>query len=243
MYPMTIPTQGVDFTSVQGPGDDVLPRNEVSGYSLVSRVGEVVIQAFVDTSEFSEVRDEITQKDALPGTGSANMIIERKPAYHDWATATVGMLAIARKNRNDIWRRNLAAESATPVIVCASCMTARDEKDFFFAGVVRTKSVMPPDDGIGPQVDEFFTLAIGGQVTVLNNCGERLSAGDWVAWTLDQSAGVESSDKGEALVKRQKLGVRRIGLLKVPSCNHPKVIGRVMQFARTGEPVDILLKQ
>ena len=35
-------------------------------------------------------------------------------------------------------------------------------KNFYFAGVCRSKSVRPIDDGVGPSVDEFFTLAIGG---------------------------------------------------------------------------------
>ena len=54
------------------------------------------------------------------------------------------------------------AESSTPVVGCASCLGYKDEHDFFFAGVCRSKSVIPPDDGVGPQVDETFTLSIGG---------------------------------------------------------------------------------
>jgi hypothetical protein len=79
-----------------------------------------------------------------------------------------------------------------------------DEKNYFFAGVVRSKSVRNPDDGIGkqlvhpipttfailfhfpnrlwhnhvpftgPQTDEFFTLSIGGMVTMLNNSGSPI---------------------------------------------------------------------
>ena len=118
MYPMTIPTQGVDFTSVQGPGDDRLPSNEVSGYSLVSRVGEVVIQAFVDTAEFATVPEDMYTDHvdgvAAPGAPGGGTKVETKPMYHDWATVTPGMLTVARKDRTDTWRRNLSAEAATP---------------------------------------------------------------------------------------------------------------------------------
>lgn len=248
MYPMTIPTQGVDFTSVQGPGDDRLPSNEVSGYSLVSRVGEVVVQAFVDTAEFGTVPEDMhlnhvngSAPSHAVGTGGK---IENKPMYHDWATVTPGMLTVARKDRTDTWRRNLAAEAATPVTACASCLTSAHEKDFFFAGVARTKSIIPPDDGIGPQVDEFFTLFIGGQATILNTSGSRLSAGDWIAWTFDIRDSKENSSVTTNNAKRVKLGnCRRIGIKKVPNSTHPKCIGRAMGFAKTGETFDVLLKQ
>ena len=48
----------------------------------------------------------------------------------------------------------MAAETAVPVIACAACLPAAEEKNFFFAGVARSKSVRGPDDGIGPSVDE-----------------------------------------------------------------------------------------
>ena len=41
-----------------------------------------------------------------------------------------------------------------PVIGCAACLGPRDEKDFFFAGICRSKTVRGPDDGVGPSVDE-----------------------------------------------------------------------------------------
>ena len=35
-----------DFQSYMGPGDRALPMTEVSGYQPVSRIGEVVMNAF-----------------------------------------------------------------------------------------------------------------------------------------------------------------------------------------------------
>ena len=46
----------------------------------------------------------------------------------------------------------------------------------FTAGVCRSKSVRGPDDGVGPTVDEFFTLSLGGMVTVSAPTFASLSA-------------------------------------------------------------------
>tara|TARA_B110001452_G_scaffold209540_1_gene179845 strand:- start:8495 stop:8659 length:165 start_codon:yes stop_codon:yes gene_type:complete len=37
---------GNDFQSYMGPGDKNLPNSEVTGYQPVSRIGEVVMNAF-----------------------------------------------------------------------------------------------------------------------------------------------------------------------------------------------------
>lgn len=46
----TLPRQamisGNDFQSYMGPGDKNLPNSEVTGYQPVSRIGEVVMNAF-----------------------------------------------------------------------------------------------------------------------------------------------------------------------------------------------------
>ena len=116
------------------------------------------------------------------------------------ATVTPGMLCVSRKERNTTFRNLLAAETATPVVACAACLGADDMRNFFFAGVARSKSVRPVDDGAGPQIDEvrgvswglsglawlicalpssqYFTLAIGGMVSVLNNSGSPVYPGD-----------------------------------------------------------------
>jgi len=74
------------------------------------------------------------------------------------------MICLARKKRTAVFRQYVAAETAVPVIGCAAGLPMSEEKNFFFAGVARSKSVREPDDGIGPKVDEFFTLSIGGMV-------------------------------------------------------------------------------
>ena len=93
-------------------------------------------------------------------------VYEHKPHFHEWATALPGMICVSRKARNATFRNYVAAETATPTVACCACLGADDMKNFYFAGVCRSKSVRPIDDGVGPSVDEFFTLAIGGMVRV-----------------------------------------------------------------------------
>ena len=74
--------------------------------------------------------------------------------FHEWATVQPGMICLARKKRTAQFRQYVAAETAAPVIACAACLPASEEKNFYFAGVARSKSVRGPDDGIGPSMDE-----------------------------------------------------------------------------------------
>ena len=132
------------FRSYMGPGDKDLPRaNEVQGYQPVSRIGEVVMNAFVDAYEHQVLKG-----------GSQNDANDEVPAFYEWATIQPGMLTLARKKRTAQYRQFHAAETAMPVIGCAACLTPKDEKDYFFSGVCRSKTARTPDDGIGPTVDE-----------------------------------------------------------------------------------------
>ena len=130
------------FRSYMGPGDKDLPRaNEVQGYQPVSRIGEVVMNSFIDAYEH-QVLKKINDAD------------DEVPAFHEWATVQPGMICLARKKRTAQYRQFHAAETAMPVIGCAACLVPDDEPNFFFAGVCRSKTVRGPDDGIGPSVDE-----------------------------------------------------------------------------------------
>lgn len=153
----------------------------------------------------------------------------------EWATALPGMICLSRKARNATFRNYLAAETATPVIACCACLTHDDARNFYFAGVCRSKSVRPIDDGSGPQVDEFFTLAIGGMATILNNSKDAIFPGDMIEWTFF-SEGNQSAKN-----KRHKGNPRRIGI-RTASPTSERVIGRCLSFAKAGETVDILLK-
>lgn len=112
-----------------------------------------------------EIKGEIEQND--PNAAGYNaQVVEYKPYFHEWATVTPGMICLSRKARNATFRNYVAAETATPVIGCAAGLKAQDAKNFYFAGICRSKTVRPIDDGTGPSVDEFFTLHIGAPVAL-----------------------------------------------------------------------------
>ena len=239
----------IDFQSYSGPGDRDLTNNLMEGYQPVSRIGEVVMNAFVDAYEFTALPDQISHagggKDANGNWDNSsflennqnpalNAIVEYKPMFHEWATVQPGMICLARKKRTAVFRNYVAAETAVPVVACAACLPHDKENDFFFAGVARSKSVRSPDDGIGPSQDEFFTLSIGGMATLLNTSSSPLHPGDLIEWTFANS---DTSN-----VKRPKQGPRRFSVA-VATVSSPKVIGRCLSFAKKGETFDLLIKQ
>lgn len=227
----------VDFQAYAGPGDKGLRNNELEGYQPVSRIGEVVMNSFVDSYEFTQLKDTLTiaeMKDPAGVFNAADQVYEYKPMFHEWATVQPGMICLSRKKRTMQWRQYTAAETAVPVIACAAGLAKSQERNFYFSGVARSKSVREPDDGMGPKTDEFFTLSIGGMVTVTNTSGDPLHPGDLVEWCL-------ASKRGTRSAKRQKQGPRRIGI-KLAAVSSPNIIGRVISFAKDGEPVDLLLK-
>ena len=170
--------------------------------------------------------------------GADNMsVVEVKPAFHEWASVLPGMICVARKKKTQVFRQYAAAETAVPVIGCAACIPKDDENQFYFAGICRSKSVRAPDDGMGPQNEEFFTVSLGGMATLLNNSGRPISAGDLVEWTL-----TTDSMGGGNPHKRLKSGPRRVGI-KTASISSDKVIGRALSFAKNGETFDLLIKQ
>ena len=241
---------GRDFSSYLGPGDKDLPRSEIEGYQPVSRIGEVVMNAFVDSYEFAALEDGLKAKDMvgennIPGDypGGIETIVEHKPYFHEWASAQPGMICLARKKKTAVFRNYVAAETAVPVIACAACLPKKMEHMYFFAGICRSKTVRSPDDGLGPSVDEFFTVAIGGMSTLLNTSAGPLHPGDLVEWTfVPPKLYTNTSGASVGPQKRQKQGPRRISV-KIASVSSPRVIGRVLSFAKPGETFDLLIRQ
>ena len=234
------------YQSYQGPTDPNLRHSEIEGYQPVSRIGEVVINSFVDSYEFTALSDTLEIKNVTPEADQNNTsIFEYKPHFHEWATALPGMICLSRKARNATFRGYTAAETATPVVACCACLGSEDEKNFYFAGVCRSKSVRPIDDGVGPQVDEFFTLAIGGMVTLLNNSGTAVFPGDFLEWTFyNENSKKVANSAALAAGKGASRGTghpRRISI-KIATASSEKVIGRCLSFAKPGETFDLLLK-
>lgn len=231
--------------------------SEISGYQPVSRIGEVVMNAFVDAYEFSTLfKDQLTAAEisgktintqdpgATPDEFSLvdhTSVVEYKPHFHEWATVQPGMICLARKKKTAVFRQYVAAETAVPVVACAACIPKKDEKNYFFAGVARSKSVRSPDDGIGPNVDEFFTVSIGGMATLLNTSGGAIHPGDLVEWSLTSTDIVATSGNHFRPSHRAKQNPRRVAIA-VASVSSPKIIGRALSFAKKGETLDVLLK-
>jgi len=234
MYP-----SGTKFQSFIGPSDPTLRRSEIEGYQPVSRIGEIVVNAFIDGYEFATLDEHITRKE-LSGVTALNseLVSEYKPPFHEWASALPGMIALSRKSRAATFRNYVAAETAAPVIVCAACQHKDTEDSWFFAGITRSKSVRTPDDGVGPQTDEFFTLSIGGMATIQNTGVDAVFPGDVLEWSFLSDTVGTVDDR----YKRQKTSQpRRIGV-KVADPLSDRVIGRALSFAKAGEAMDILIK-
>ena len=225
------------FQAYQGPTDPMLKSTELEGYQPVSRIGEVVVNAFIDHYEYARLGDEGLKTSEMTGAApvAGEKMVEHKPAFHEWATVLPGMICVSRKARGQTFRNYVAAETASPVVACAAGLKKDEEKQWFFAGIARSKSITPIDDGIGPSTDEFFTVAIGGMATLLNNSAEVIYPGDTLEWTFFS----EHTDSGK--LKRSKTGPRRLGI-KVADALSERVIGRALTFSKPGEMFDLLIR-
>ena len=231
------------YQSYQGPTDPNLQHSLIEGYQPVSRIGEVVINSFVDSYEFTALDDTIKIQDVSGDSNDSSDIFEYKPHFHEWATALPGMICVSRKARNATFRNYVAAETATPVITCCACLGADDMKNFYFAGVCRSKSVRPIDDGVGPSVDEFFTLAIGGMCTLLNNSGTSIFPGDMLEWCFyNESPGKAGINALAKSNPTRGTGKPRRITVKIATAASERVIGRALSFSKPGETFDLLLK-
>ena len=198
----------------------------------------------VDVHEHSRLPENITCGEMVgDATGSdvAKEQAEQQPLFHEWASALPGMIAISRKKRATNFRSYVAAETACPVIVSSACLKLGNEKDYYFSGIVRSKSVCVPNDGHGASVDEYFTLSIGGMATVLNNSMADIFPGDMVEWTFLSDTTNKTAQSNNKRAKTQ--GPRRIG---IKSCddNNPstQVVGRALTYGKKGESIDILIR-
>ena len=119
------------FQSIQGPTDSRLEHTTLDGYQPVSRIGEVVINAFVDSYEHANLPPQLKQEAIDNLGGGGNQVVEYKPHFHEWASVMPGMICVSRKARNATFRNYVAAETATPVIGCAACIPTADAKQYY----------------------------------------------------------------------------------------------------------------
>lgn len=238
----------MDIISAIGPASDALPNNTIDGYQPVSRNGEVTQNAFIDGFEWNTIIDKTRGREGGTEDGAAMVNVadsarfdraalngEREPAFHEWASVQPGFICVFPKNRSTRYRHHASAETASPVIACAQLLSDKNNSMYQFAGICRSKSIRDYDDvANGMKRDEFFTLHIGGPVTILNNGNDAIHQGDPVEWTfLDKRASA-------SLPKRGKVGPRRIVVRKAKS-THKRVFGRALGYAKRGEPLDVLV--
>jgi hypothetical protein len=162
------------------------------------------------------------------------MISEQAPEFSDWASVQVSTVCVAARKRNNYYRNAIAAQTAIPVISCAQKLGTFDNHNYRFAGVARTQSVRPHDDGRGPTMDEYFTLTIGGVVQMLNNGNGDIQCGDQLEWTFFD----DSSDNPVQLPKRKKMGPRVI-VIRPARDTSARIFGRALSSAQAGDLVDV----
>jgi hypothetical protein len=111
-----------NYQTYMGPTDPNLRHSEIEGYQPVSRIGEVVINSFIDSYEFTALPDAISVAKVEPPTGKdadkrseATLAgpYEHKPHFHEWATALPGMICVSRKARNSTFRNYVAGLQLT----------------------------------------------------------------------------------------------------------------------------------
>ena len=227
----------IDMITAQHPGSKGLSES----YQPVSRAGELTANAFIDAF----VYNKITSSDATDmTTDEAKGVYARAgdtlPRFEEWATVHPGEICVQAKYQETRYRLAMAAETASPVIACAQCMPEKANGHYFFAGIARSKSVRPYDDGRGPKVDEYFTLSIGGMVTILNNGKEAIRAGDVVEWSFDDAYYKNAP-------RRNVAGPRRIIVRSTTSSTGTHCMTRAFGVAKSqanrGERFDVLLTQ
>ena len=247
--------------SAIAPGSDQLNSNFMSGYNPVSRNGEQTRNAFIDAFEFNEITpasgggghnawrfasnnsgledNQVALWDNAQQVSAASrqqMVNDGAVPFNEWASVAPGLICVSKRDRNITYRNSVASETAMPVIACAQKLCTADNVDYRFAGIARSPSVRPYDDGRGPTMDEYFTMFIGGAVTMLNNGNGDIGIGDPLEWTFFDDSDSRSSRPSQ----RQKMGPRTIVVR--PSTNtSARTFGRALSSARRGDWVDVLI--
>ena len=240
------------------PGSQGLKESFVQGYQPYSRIGEVVVNAFIDPAEYTALPERPLTSDEMKCDSPSDLMLlrrfyelniltpaadaaylDQKPDLQSFCNVLPGQVCVQRKGSNTHWKSTLVAETAAAVITCAAGMPKALESEFSFAGISRSPSVKT-DDSMPSYPTEPFTLAVGGIVTVLNTGTTRFSPGDGCAWTFEPllSPGAQQV----TINKRQKIGPRLIQIVRVPpGCSHPRQFGVSKSAARPGEHFDVLL--
>lgn len=254
---MVGPITGYDPRSAIGPASNYAPQGFTDGYNPPSRNGERTVNAFIDAYEKNNITDGLAGNDWRYGKDVSNspeqlkminsaqnyngssksynqMVSESDVEFPQWASVQVGVVCVAARKRANFYRSTIAAQTAVPVIACAQKLGTFDNHKYRFAGVARTSSMRPHDDGRGPTMDEYFTLTIGGVVQMLNNGNGEINMGDQLEWTFFD----DSEDQPVQLPKRKKMGPRVI-VIRPARDTSARIFGRALTDGKAGELIDV----
>jgi len=256
MTTMVGPITAYDPRSAIGPASDYAPQGFIDGYNPPSRNGERTVNAFIDAYQKNETAEELPANAWRYGKGPLNdeqtrlknsaenynnsrasydqMVSEKDVPFEEWASVQAGVVCVAARKRANYYRNAIAAQTAIPVICCAQKLGTFDNHLYRFAGVARTASMRPHNDGRGPTMDEYFTLTIGGVVQMLNNSNGDINMGDQLEWTFFD----ESADQPVQRPKRKKMGPRTI-VIRPAKNTSARIFGRALTDAKAGELVDV----
>jgi hypothetical protein len=240
--------------SIQGPADPRFAQGLRDGLSVVSRIGEVVLNVKPDPYAYGKLKNTITVEQLEPQLrdGGGNKIdtkdtrtpaqlraaYETKPHYHDFSSALPGMICVSEKRRSAAMHVGYPldrSEAVTPVITCSSCLLPEDEKKYYFVGIVRSKHIAQIDDGCGSAVDDHYTASAGGLATLVNNSNMPIYPGDELSWTFWCPP-----TRKYALGPRNDSYPRRVAVCKAVDGSE-QTIGRAITFAKPGERFDMLI--
>ena len=150
------------------------------------------------------------------------------------------MILVGRREKMNTVASHRSSEKGLEVVSCAYGIAPDDMPKWFFAGITRSKSVTPIDDGAGPQTDEWFTTALAGMATLVNNSRFPIGPGDELAWTIKDEFYPDKVGKPEQVLSNGY--PRRITVEKIMTGDTSAFkIGRALTYARPDETFDLLI--
>ena len=151
--------------------------------SPITQSGRVVINARKDTYSIDKRMREITthDEDNKIGWGASDGIADENFSVLPHEIAVYDCVRM--------YESRLAREESIPVITSANGLTANnwqindDAEGVAFMGVAMSRALH--DSRNAARNEEDCTVQVGGLCTILNNGGEDIKAGEWVAYSVE----------------------------------------------------------
>lgn len=257
--------------SFQGPTDATFKHTTTDGYQPVSRIGEVVLNSFIDTHEFAQLKPAIKYSEVVgleeeeDADGQEGEQYETRPHFHECVaplhhrahalpsrTLTVPPIAVR-------WRR---WATALPGMIAVS----RKARNSTFRNYIAAETSAPVITCCGckaraEEMNYFFSGIVRSASTPPPDDNRGPSIDEHFTLAIGGMATLLNNSKdnlfpGDMLewtffsenntakdgrAKRGKSDPRRIGV-KLATGVSPRVIGRCLSFAKPLETFDLLIK-